>query len=166
MSIQRIIKHLLFMDWQTRRAFPRPILKRIENAITESEPNHTGEILFVVEGGLECAALLRGTSARERAIEIFSELRVWDTEQNNGVLIYVLLADHAVEIVADRGIHARVSGETWDLICRHMEASFARSAFQEGVMQGISSVSAHMVRNFASQKKGINELPDEPVLLT
>jgi len=166
MSIQRIIKHLLFTDAQIRRDFSLPVLKRIEQAIHDSKSTHTGEILFVVEGGLEFTSLLRRTSARERALEIFSEFRVWDTEQNNGVLIYVLLADRAVEIVADRGIHARVRGETWRTICQQMEASFSRSDFQAGVMQGIASVSAHMDRHFSVQTKRANELPDQPVLLT
>ena len=92
MSIQRIIKHLLFTDSQIRRDFSLPVLKSIEQAIHDSKSTHTGEILFVVEGGLEFTSLLRRTSARERALEIFSEFRVWDTEQNNGVLIYVLLS--------------------------------------------------------------------------
>ncbi len=166
MSIQRIIKHLMFTDWQTRRDFPLPVLKRIEHAIHESKATHTGEILFVVEGGLEFVSLLRGTSARERAIEVFSNFRVWDTEQNNGVLIYVLLADRAVEIVADRGIHARVRGQSWETICQQMEASFSRCEFQAGVLQGIAAVSAHMDRHFSAPTKRTHELPDEPVLLT
>jgi uncharacterized membrane protein len=166
MTIQRIFKHLFFMDWQSRHAFPSETLKSIESAIQASEQSHAGEIRFVVEGCLEGLPLLRAKSARERAIEVFSQLRVWDTENNNGVLIYVLLADRAVEIVADRGIQVRTGSETWEGICRQMELAFSKSEFREGALQGIASIAAAIALNFPGQNKQVNELPDEPVLLT
>jgi uncharacterized membrane protein len=113
MGIGRILTHLFTTAWSVRRAFPANLLDRIEETIRESEATHAGQIRFAVEHSLDLPELLRGVLARERAVEVFSTLRVWDTEQNNGVLIYLLLADHDVEIVADRGIHARVGAQGW-----------------------------------------------------
>lgn len=165
MNIQRIIKHLLFADGIVRRAFPRQSLEAIKAAIQSIEQTHAGEIRFAVEGGLESAALVRGQSARDRAIEVFSHLRIWDTEHNNGVLIYVLLADRAVEIIADRGIHARVGSEAWDRICHDMELAFSRSEFLAGALKGVAAVAETIANHFPAMQKSHNELPDEPVLL-
>jgi uncharacterized membrane protein len=130
MAIQRILKHLFFLDWQIHRAFPQSSLDAIESAIHSAEMMHGGEIRFVVEGGLEGRPLWVRQSTRERAIDVFSQLRIWDTADNNGVLIYVQLADRSVEIIADRGIHARTGSEFWNTICRDMEISFSKSEFQ------------------------------------
>jgi len=111
MPIKRIFQHLLFSDWQVHRAFKRESLDAITKAIHNSEHLHGGEIRLAIEGGLDGIRLLKGQSSRDRAIEVFSQLRVWDTEHNNGVLVYVLLADRAVEIVADRGIHIKAGDE-------------------------------------------------------
>ena len=116
MDIRRILKHLFFTDWQLRQAFSPVCLEAIARAVRNSEQTHTGEIRFAVEGALEGLPLFKGQTARERAVEVFSQLRVWDTEGNSGVLIYVLLADHAVEIVADRGIHRCAGAPAWDAI--------------------------------------------------
>ena len=124
MNIQRIAKHLCFTHWQVNRAFPRETLLAIEQAIKSSETAHVGEIRFVVEGALDGAPLFNGQSARDRAIDVFSQLRIWDTQHNNGLLIYLLLADRNVEIVADRGIHAKVGTPKWEEICREMETDF------------------------------------------
>lgn len=163
MDIRRILKHLFFTDWQLRQAFSPVCLEAIARAIRSSEQTHVGEIRFAVEGALEGLPLFKGQTAGERAVEVFSQLRVWDTEGNSGVLIYVLLADHAVEIVADRGIHRCAGTPTWDAICRQMEASFAAADFQAGALQGIETVSRTLQAHFPGQ--GANELPDEPVLL-
>ncbi len=165
MDIGRILGHLLTTDWQVRRAFPRDTLAAIEKAIGASEATHLGEIRFAVEGALPSRALFRGQSARERAIDVFSQLRVWDTEHDNGVLIYLLLADRDVEIVADRGIDAKVGAEEWERICRGMETAFGQARFGEGVIGGIQAVTRHLVRHFPARGINPDELPDEPVVL-
>ena len=165
MNIQRIVKHLLVTDGQVRRAFGRSSLSKIEAAIKASEAEHVGEIRFAVEGGLDGAPLFKGQSARERAIELFAQLRVWDTQHNTGVLIYLLLADRAVEIVADRGIHAKVDAQAWSKVCNSMEAAFRQSNFEAGVVAGVQAVTRHLKQHFPSDRHDRNELPDKPVVL-
>ncbi len=165
MSLARIFRHLFMPPWRVRLAFPARTLRAIEAAIHAAESTHAGEIRFAVESALPLIPLLRGQSASHRALEVFSHLRVWDTEHNNGVLIYLLLADHDVEIIADRGVHARVGGEGWEKICREMETSFREGKFEQGVLHGIRAVSAHLVRHYPTQGKGGNELDDRPVVL-
>lgn len=165
MNFTRILRHLFMPPWRVRLAFPARTLRAVEAAIREGEAAHAGEIRFAVESALPLIPLLRGQSARERALEVFSHLRVWDTEHNNGVLVYLLLADHDVEIVADRGIHARVGGEGWEKICREMEALFREGKFEEGVLHGIRAVGAHLVRHYPAQGRGRNELDNRPVVL-
>lgn len=165
MDIRRILKHLFFTGWQLRQAFAPSCLEAIAQAIRASEQAHVGEVRFAVEGSLDGLPLFQGQTARERAIEVFSELRVWDTERNNGVLIYVLLADQAVEIVADRGIHVRAGAAAWLAICRQMETAFVAGDFQPGALQGIEAVSRLLQAYFPGQDGNANELPDEPVLL-
>ncbi len=147
------------------RTFGRSTLNKIEAAIQASEAEHVGEIRFAVEGGLDGAPLFKGQSARERAIELFSQLRVWDTQHNTGVLIYLLLADRAVEIVADRGIHAKVDSHEWSKVCREMEAAFGQSNFEGGVVSGVQAVTRHLKQHFPSDGHDRNELPDKPVVL-
>ncbi|PUE58558.1 hypothetical protein B9Z44_02465 [Limnohabitans curvus] len=166
MNAKRILEHLLFTDWQTRRAFSQKTLYAIENAIHESEQLHDGEIRFAIEGSLNSLHLLKGQSSRERAIEVFSQMRVWDTERNNGVLIYVLLADHAVEIVADRGIHAKAGEKSWLTICQDMQSNFAKSEFEKGALKGIEALASVIGHHFPSKDKSANELSDAPVMLT
>ena len=169
LNIKRIGRHLLVTRRQVSRAFPRPALLAIEQAIKTSETAHSGEIRFVVEGALDGPALFKDQAARERAIDVFSQLRVWDTEQNNGVLIYLLLADRDVEIVADRGIHAKVGAPEWERICRAMETAFKQGKYEEGVVAGIHAVTQHLVVHFPCDTPnagaGRNELPDNPVVL-
>ena len=114
MGIKRIGKHLLAHRWRLRRLFPAAVLANIEQAIKAGEAGHAGQVRFVVEGALDGAPLFRDQSARQRAIDVFSQLRIWDTAHNNGVLIYLLLADRKVEIVADRGIDAKVGSAGWE----------------------------------------------------
>lgn len=165
MSMKRIAKHLLATRWAVNRAFPGDALAAIDRAIKASEVTHRGEIRFAVEGALDTAPLLRGQTARERAIDVFSDMRIWDTEQNNGVLIYLLLADRDVEIVADRGIHAKVGPEEWERICRGMEAAFRQGDFEGGVVGGIREVTRHLAEHFPPTGDDRNELPDAPVVL-
>jgi uncharacterized membrane protein len=165
MSMKRIAKHLMATQWRINRAFPGDTLIAIDRAIKASEATHRGEIRFVVEGALDIAPLLRGQAARERAIDVFSQLRIWDTERNSGVLIYLLLADRDVEIVADRGIHAKVGTEEWERICRKMEAAFRQADFEGGVVGGIQEVTRHLAEHFPPIGDDRNELPDKPVVL-
>jgi uncharacterized membrane protein YgcG len=165
MSMKRIVRHLMATKWRVNRAFPADTLIAIERAIKASEATHRGEIRFVVEGALDTVPLLRGQAARERAIDVFSQLRIWDTERNNGVLIYLLLADRGVEIVADRGIDAKVGTEEWERICRKMEAAFRQADYEEGVIGGIKEVTRHLVEHSPPIGGDRNELPDKPVVL-
>ena len=165
MKIKRIVKHLLVTDGPVKRAFPASALQQIESVIKASEGTHAGEIRFVVEGALDGSPLFNGQLARERAIELFSQLRVWDTQDNTGVLIYLLLADRAVEIVADRGIHARVDPQAWSTVCRQMEAAFRQSNFEAGVVAGVQAVTQHLAQHFPAGGHDRNELPDKPVVL-
>jgi uncharacterized membrane protein len=165
MDIKRILKHLSSSHAAMRRIFPRGTLIRIEHAIADAEKSHAGQICFVVEDALALKHLLVGLPARERAIEVFSHMRVWDTEHNNGVLIYLLLADRVVEIVADRGVHAKLGQATWDAICREMETEFRQGRFEEGAIAGIRKVGEHLTQHYPHQGKKINELPDHPVLM-
>ncbi len=124
MGIGRIGRHLLEHRWRVRRIFPTKVLAAIEQAIKTGESSHSGQVRFVVEGALDGAPLFRDQPARERALDIFSQLRIWDTTHNNGVLIYLLLADRNVEIIADRGIDAKVGAAGWEKICADMETEF------------------------------------------
>jgi uncharacterized membrane protein len=165
MGIKRIGKHLLEHQWRVRRVFPREVLASIEQAIKAGEATHSGQVRFVVEGALDGALLFKGQSARERAIDIFSHLRIWDTARNNGVLIYLLLADRDVEIVADRGIDAHVGAAGWQKICAAMEADFRSGNFSGGVIKGIAAVSQQLAAHFPKHGAGPNELPDKPVVM-
>jgi uncharacterized membrane protein YgcG len=165
MGIKRIGKHLVVHHWQARRVFNRSVLARIEQAIAAGEATHSGQLRFAVEGALDGAALLRDQTARERALDIFSHLRIWDTAQNNGVLIYVLFADHRVEIIADRGIDVHVGPGGWQKICREMEGDFRNGQFETGVIKGIEAVSLELAKYFPPDAIGRNELPDKPVVM-
>lgn len=166
-----MFRHLLAPQWLARRAFPSAALQSIEAAVKSAEQHHAGELRFVVEAGLSLGDLWRDVSARERAVEVFSMLHVWDTQHNSGVLIYVQLIDRRVEIVADRGINARVGQGEWDAICRGMESAFRDRAYSRGALEAVEKVGRLLVANFpASSVSGrnatnVNELPDQPVLL-
>jgi uncharacterized membrane protein len=147
-----------------RRAFPPATLRAIEAAIKASETRHAGQICFAVESALEVIPLLHGRSPRQRALDVFAQLHVWDTEHNNGVLIYLLLADRQVEILADRGAHS-IGAAHWERICRSMEQSFRSGRFEEGVIEGVEAVSAILGRHFPPSDRPRNELPDRPVVL-
>jgi uncharacterized membrane protein len=165
MDIKRIGKHLLHHHWWVRHYFPAKVLDAIEQAIKAGETTHTGQVRFIVEGALDGAPLFRNQPARERALDIFSQLRIWDTAHNNGVLIYLLLADRDVEIVADRGIDAKVGAAVWENICTGMEADFRAGDFERGVINGIEAVSREMAKYFPRTGSGPNELPDAPVVI-
>ncbi len=165
MGIGRITRHLVAHHWRARRVFTPKVLATIEAATRAGEATHSGQVRFVVEGALEGQPLLHGQTARERAIDIFSHLRIWDTEHNNGVLIYLLLADRNVEIIADRGIDAKVGPAGWETICRAMEADFRAGNFEAGVIKGVEAVSRALAKHFPPAGPHSNELPDAPVVL-
>jgi uncharacterized membrane protein len=166
MSIARIGKHLLHHHWWKKKYFPPRVLVAIEHAIKTGEAKHAGQVRFVVEGALDGAPLFGGQSARERALDLFGQLRIWDTAHNNGVLIYLLLADRDVEIVADRGIDAKVGTAGWEKICAAMESDFRARNFEAGAIKGIQAVSREMAAHFPrSNGGGPNELPDAPVVI-
>ena len=165
MQLVRWLRHAFSTRYATRRRFPASALDAIERAIRDAERRHSGEILLAIETSLEGRHLRRGVSPRERAVEVFGRLRVWDTELNNGVLIYVLLADRDVEIVADRGFNGRISAAEWEQVCREMERHFAGKAFEAGVIAGIGQVGALIARHFPGGGDDRNQLPDRPQVL-
>src|SRR3954470_17116583 len=165
MGIARIGKHLLHHHWWKKKYFPPKVLAEIEQAIKAGEATHSGQVRFVVEGALDGVPLFRDQPARERALDIFSHLRIWDTAHNDGVLIYLLLADRDVEIVADRGIDAKVGDAGWEKICVEMETQFRAGNFEGGVIKGIEAVSRELATHFPAQGPGPNELPDAPVVM-
>ena len=165
MGIKRIGKHLVEHHWRARRLFPKEALVLIEQAIKTGEMTHSGQVRFVVEGALDGKPLFSNQSAHDRALDIFSHLRIWDTAHNNGVLIYLLLADRDVEIVADRGIDAKVGAAGWQKICAAMEADFRAGNFAGGVIKGIQAVSRELATYFPRRGTNPNELPDAPVVM-
>lgn len=165
MNIRRLLRHLATTDRAVRRAFPSHALDAIEQAIRMGESQHGGQLRFVVEGALDGSPLWRDQSPGDRALDLFARMGVWDTAHNSGVLIYVLLADKAVEIVADRGIHACCGADKWSAVCQRMEAQFAQGRFEAGAMEGIAAVSQLLMQHFPRDADHGNELPDRPVLL-
>lgn len=164
-NLKRALAHLFAAPGLVRRAFPKAALEHIEAAIKASEKSHRGEIRFAVEGPLEFLDVARGLTPRERAIEVFSQLRVWDTEENSGVLIYLQLVDHDFEIVADRGIAARIAQTDWEAICQRMEEAFRARRYEAGVLTGIEEVSRLLSSHLPGSGSDSDELPDKPVVL-
>lgn len=165
MNILRILKHLLTPTWYARRSFSQAALDRIEAVIKQSEATHRGEIRFALEGDLHLMPLLHGATARSRAQRVFSDLRVWDTEENTGVLLYLQLVDRDFEIVADRGINARVTQDEWEAVCLRMETAFGEARYEEGVIAGIKEITALLTRHFPATGANPDELSNRPVLL-
>ncbi|HEU4708441.1 MAG TPA: TPM domain-containing protein [Methylophilaceae bacterium] len=164
-SCSRFFRHLFSGPWRAGRHFSTTALQHIAEEIRLSELTHTGEIRFAVEASLHPFTILAGKTPRARALELFSTLNVWDTEHNNGILVYLLLADRDVEIVADRGIHQKVDAHTWEAICREMEAAFRRGEFESGTLMGIRQLGKVLQRYFPADGTNNNELPDAPLLL-
>jgi len=165
-KLKRLWNHFSIGRWQLRRRFPASVLQAIETAVRDCERLHSGEIRFVVEAALPLAAIFAGLSSRQRALELFAQLRVWDTEHNNGVLIYVLFADRAVEIVADRGVSGeRVAQREWDAVCRQMQSAFKAGQFEPGSVGGVRGIAEVLARHAPGARSGSNEQPDAPILL-
>lgn len=165
MDLKRILRHLAGARARIRRAFPPATLEAIEAAIGHAEATHGGEIHVALEGALHLRALLRGQTPRQRALELFAQLHVWDTADNNGVLIYVLLADHAVEIVADRHIHARAGDASWQQIAQRMQDGFSQGCPDAAVLAGIAGVSAVLAGHFPQPGNDGRHVPDKPTVL-
>lgn len=165
MELRRFWRHFWCDRGVARRAFPVATMRRIETAIAANEARHDGELRFAVEALLPLSELMRGVSAHHRAVEMFSRLRVWDTERNSGVLIYLLLADKRVEIVADRGIHRKVGDAAWGAICGNMQRAFAGGEFERGAILAIDAIGDLLAIHFPPQPGSQNELPNRPVIL-
>jgi uncharacterized membrane protein len=163
--LPRIVRHLTASATRTRAVFPPVLLAQIERTIGDAEARHRGEIRFAIETALPLPAVWRRVTPRARALQLFAHLRVWDTHANNGVLIYVLRADRAVEIVADRGISARVTEAEWQVLCRDVESRYRSSHYVEGSLAAIDGVARLLAQHFPPGGSGKNELPNQPVLL-
>jgi uncharacterized membrane protein len=168
MRIGRLIRHATATHWRTRMLFPTATLDAIEQAIKRAELTHAGEIRFAIETSLTPRHILNDITPRAHALEVFTHLRVWDTEANNGVLIYVQLADRNVEIVADRGFQRRVSPAEWEAVCRLMEEHFRAGRFEVGSIAGVDAIGNLLARHFpqaSARAIQSNQLPDRPTLL-
>jgi len=166
-KILRLLRHRWFdVTNRAERDIPAAVLERLAQRVTASEQRHTGEVRICVEAGLPMSYLWRGAGARERAVTLFGKLRVWDTAHNNGVLIYLLLADHAIEIVADRGLNIHVSAAQWQTMVDRMRTPFREGRFEDGLTQALEEVSAVLVQHFALANDSLrpNELPNAPVV--
>ena len=162
----RLIKHLLLPDWLVQLRFKARNRQQIESAIVSSEKAHDGEIRFAVEASLSLKDLWAGRTARDRALDVFSQLRMWDTEHNNGVLIYFLLADHDFEIIADRGMNAKVTVSEWQVIAQTMEQHCRNGDLTGAVLVGIEAVTALQMRHFPYTGTTADELSNEPVIVS
>jgi uncharacterized membrane protein len=164
-ELRRIVRHLLTDERAVRRVLPAAALEGIRHAIAAGEARHDGEVRFCVEAALPWSYLRRGASARERAVMLFSKLRVWDTERNTGVLLYVLLADRKIEVVADRGVSARVDDAEWSGICKALAATFRDGNAETGVAAALARINDLLAQHFPPLDQNPNELPDSPVVL-
>jgi uncharacterized membrane protein len=163
-DIKRWLRHEFTTRRTVHRALPPETLQHLTQAIAAGEKNHGGEIRLAVEAKIHARVPWHHISAHQRALQVFSHLRVWDTEANNGVLIYLLFADRHVQIIADRAIDRVVGTEEWSRICRVMETFFRQGEFEEGLRQGIVEISKQLEKHFP-HGEALNELPDEPVIL-
>jgi uncharacterized membrane protein len=167
MDWSRWFRHAFATGGTLRRAFPPAALVQIEAAVTASERLHSGEIRVAIEGSLEPGEVARGKSPRAKALEVFAALGVWDTDANNGVLVYVLLADHDVEIVADRGFNGRVAAAEWSAVCDDMQREFRAGRYASGVVAGVEDVGRIIGAHYPQLpgQRDEDELPNRPALL-
>lgn len=161
MLLRRFFRHLWSGYWQAARAFPARTRVRIAGAIAEAETGHSGEICVVIEAALTPLQLWRGLSARERAIDVFSERRVWDTVQNNGLLIYLLLGDRTVDIVADRGLSDQSISPEWQALLVRLQQALAAGEFELGCLAAIEQAGQVLRRHFPLSGPNVNELPNQ-----
>ena len=164
----RLLRHR-WTEGKVSQAFPSDVLQRLEKQVAASESLHTGQVRLCVEGGLPYSYIWRDAPARERAIALFGKLRVWDTEHNNGVLIYLLMADHAIEIIADRGLHKLVPSQEWESVMQEMQQQFRQESYAQGLETALQRVTGILMTHYpsstAKNAEGLDSnLPDAPVV--
>jgi uncharacterized membrane protein len=164
-KLSRWLKHAFMPPWRWRLSFPTDVLNDIEKAVKCSEAQHRGELRFAIENALAPGWVWHGMTARHRATEVFSNLRIWDTEENSGVLIYIQLADREVHILADRGINKCVAQSEWDRIAQIMQNEFSKGDFRQGSLQGIEEITSLLATYFPANPDNTNELPNRPVII-
>lgn len=164
-TLSRLIRHVGTTNAVGRRAFPVATLKAIEEAITEGERRHRAEVRVIIEPALGAQAVLRGMTPRDRARELFAHYGIWDTEENCGVLVYIDLADHQVEIVADRGVGRVIGAKEWHAVCRIMTQGFARGAYHDSVLAALSELNALLQQHYPDDGSKRNQLSNKPVML-
>ena len=165
-KLKRLLRHRWLDEADTRRIIPPAVVEKLRQQVAASEQRHSGEIRIYIEAGLPWSYVWQDRTARERAVTLFGKLGVWDTEQNNGVLVYLLLAERAIEIVADRGLDRRVDPQAWARIIERMRSAFQAGRFDAGLAQAVDEVTTLLVAHFprAPGTADSNELPDEPIL--
>lgn len=163
-KMTRWLKHLFTPTWRVRQLFSATLLQQVEAGISASERQHQGQLRFVIESSFNAAAIFAGMSPRERALEWFGSLRVWDTEYNSGVLVYISMADHAIEVIADRGINQAVDPKAWADVCALIQAQFAKKRYAEGLESGLAAINELLLTHMPRSTPLVNELPDEVIL--
>lgn len=161
----RLLRHCLALGRSAARRFPVETMDRIEERVTLSERRHGAEIRIAIETALAPLAILAGQTPRERALEVFGGLRVWDTEANNGILVYVLLADHAVEIVADRGAAAKVAPGVWERACRMLAEACREGREEAGTIAALDVLDEALAEAFPPRSGGGDEIPNRPIIV-
>ena len=164
-TLTRLIRNLFTTTAAGRRAFPEPTLKAIQAAIAAGETQHRAEVRLIVEPALAAGAVLNGHTSRQRARELFSLYRVWDTEENCGVLIYINLAEHKVEIIADRGVGRAIGAPEWQAVCRTMTEGFARGDFHDSALAGLAQLNTLLAGRFPDKGTQTNQLSNRPIVL-
>lgn len=164
-TLSRLMKHLVTTTARGRRVFPETTLKAIEQAIAAGEQGHRAEVRIIIEPALTAQAVLNGVAPRERARELFAHYGVWDTEENCGVLVYINLADHQVEIVADRGVGRVIAAGKWEAVCRTMTQGFARSDYHDSTLAALAQINALLQEHYPDDGSTHNQLSNRPVML-
>ncbi len=164
-KFKRVLRHLLTTTAAGRRTFPRDSLEAIQNVIAEGELQHRAEVRLIIEPAMPLSAILDGMSPRDRASELFSTCRVWDTEENCGILVYINLADHDVEIVTDRTATRLLTEEEWQAVCNTMTNGFARGEYRNGTIAGLKQLHDMLGARFPDEGSRVNQLSDRPLVL-
>lgn len=164
-TFKRLVRHLATTSASGRRAFPNATLQAIEHAIADSERRHRAEVRLIVESSLTLREILRHTTSRQRALALFAQYGIWDTEDNCGVLVYINLADRKVEIVTDRGIGKKVAHDQWQDICDAMTNGFKKGSYLQSTLDALGSINALLERHFPDDGSRLNQLPDRPLVL-